>query len=285
MNKKEKLVYFDVETTGLPTHRNLIPTMLENQPYIVQLSWIIVETIKPNYKELPKELNNELDNIEIKTELDFDKSSEAWENNVQYYNEEEEEEKEEEKEENQCDISDVESDAEWLDYEMKKNDKRTRKYIEKDYIIKMPPGVRIPQSATDIHKITNEISRDKGVNIDVVLKEFIEDISDANVVGAHNLSFDKQMILIEASRLNLYGETAVSLKKIKKYCTMMNGINLCKIPIYFKHSDKYSYKWPKLSELHRCLFDEDVDENIVLHNAIDDCRVGVKCYLKMHNII
>jgi DNA polymerase-3 subunit epsilon len=283
MNKKEKLVYFDVETTGLPTHRNLIPTMLDNQPHIVQLSWIIVETINPNYKELHMELNNELDNTEIKTELDFDKSSEAWENNVQYYNEEEEEE--EEKEENQCDISDVESDAEWLDYEIKKNDKRTRKYTEKDYIIKMPPGVSIPQSSTDIHKITNEISRDKGVNIDVVLKEFIEDISDANVVGAHNLSFDKQMILIEASRLNLYGETAVSLKKIKKYCTMMNGINLCKIPIYLKHSDKYAYKWPKLSELHRCLFDEDVDENVVLHNAIEDCRVGVKCYLKMHNII
>tara|TARA_Y100001970_G_scaffold275749_1_gene377402 strand:- start:1204 stop:1887 length:684 start_codon:yes stop_codon:yes gene_type:complete len=224
MNKKEKLVYFDVETTGLPTHRNLIPTMLDNQPHIVQLSWIIVE-------------------------------------------------------ENQGKFPDSES----LHYEVNNNDNPPRKYTEKDYIIKMPPGVSIPQSSTDIHKITNEISRDKGVNIDVVLKEFIEDISDATVVGAHNLSFDKQMVLIEASRLDLYGETAVPFKKVNKYCTMMNGTNLCKIPKYLEHSDTYTYKWPKLSELYKYLFDEEVDENVVLHNAIDDCRVGVKCYLKMQS--
>jgi len=224
MNKKEKLVYFDVETTGLPTHRNLIPTMLDKQPHIVQMSWIIVE-------------------------------------------------------ENQCGFPDSES----LHYEVKDNDNTTRKYTEKDYIIKMRPGVSIPQSSTDIHKITNEISRDKGVNIEVVLKEFLEDISDANVVSAHNLSFDKQMVLIEASRLDLYGEIVVPFKKIKNYCTMMSGINLCKIPIYFKHSDKYSYKWPKLSELYKHLFNDEVDENVILHNAIEDCRVGLKCYLKMQS--
>ena len=147
----------------------------------------------------------------------------------------------------------------------------------------MPPGVSIPQSSIDIHKITNEISQDKGVNIDVVLKEFIEDISDATVVGAHNLSFDKQMVLIEASRLDLYGETAVPFKKVNKYCTMMNGTNLCKIPKYLEHSDTYTYKWPKLSELYKYLFHEEVDENVVLHNAIEDCRVGIKCYLKMQS--
>ena len=224
MNKKEKLVYFDVETTGLPTHRNLIPTMLDNQPHIVQLSWIIVEE---NKGKLP--------------------------------------------------------DSESLHYEVKNNDNTPRKYKEKDYIIKMPPGVSIPQSSIDIHKITNEISQDKGVNIDVVLKEFIEDISDATVVGAHNLSFDKQMVLIEASRLDLYGETAVPFKKVNKYCTMMNGTNLCKIPKYLEHSDTYTYKWPKLSELYKYLFHEEVDENVVLHNAIEDCRVGIKCYLKMQS--
>ena len=283
MNKKEKLVYFDVETTGLPTHRNLIPTMLDKQPHIVQMSWIIVETIHPTYKKLPSEIVNNDSTNEIKTEINFDESSKAWEDDVGYYVEEEEEH-EEKKEEKETNIqSDNESDAEWLDYEMKKNDKRTRKYIEKDYIIKMRPGVIIPKESSEIHKITDEISREKGVNIDIVLREFLNDISDANVIGAHNLSFDKQMVLIEASRLEQYGETVLPFKKIKNYCTMINGINLCKIPIYFKHSDTYSYKWPKLSELHRCLFDEDVDENVVLHNALEDCRVGVKCYLKMQS--
>ena len=95
MNKKEKLVYFDVETTGLPTHRNLIPTMLDKQPHIVQMSWIIVETIHPTYKKLPSEILNSDSTNEIKTEINFDESSKAWEDDVGYYEEVEEEKKEE----------------------------------------------------------------------------------------------------------------------------------------------------------------------------------------------
>jgi hypothetical protein len=57
---------------------------------------------------------------------------------------------------------------------------------------------------------------------------------------------------------------------------MKNGTELCAITV----DSRTTKKWPKLSELHKKLFDEVPDG---LHNSMVDVNACLKCYLKMRH--
>jgi hypothetical protein len=59
---------------------------------------------------------------------------------------------------------------------------------------------------------------------------------------------------------------------IKKLCTMQVGTNLCRIP------SQYGYKYPKLEELHRFLFQANFEG---AHNAATDIAITMKCFWEM----
>jgi len=58
---------------------------------------------------------------------------------------------------------------------------------------------------------------------------------------------------------------------------MLKTTSLCKLP------NKYGngYKWPKLSELHNFLFNEDFAD---AHDALGDIRATIKCFFELKRL-
>ncbi len=185
-----KYIIFDVETTGLPKNRYSHPKNYDNWPYIVQISWIIV------------------------------------------------------------------------------ND---NKKTEKSFIIK-PDKYTIPEDSIKIHKITNEIANKQGVLIKSVLEDFNKDCKEVNFILAHNMEFDKNVVLASFYRNNI---NTKNLKEKKTLCTMKSTTKLCKLP------GKYGYKYPRLEELYFFLFKKK--PSVVLHNSLEDARITLECYEELLN--
>ena len=66
-----------------------------------------------------------------------------------------------------------------------------------DYIVRLPGDMEIPEDSIKIHGITNEKMRKEGVNILDVLMEFKKDLSGCDIMVAHNLEFDTNIISVE----------------------------------------------------------------------------------------
>lgn len=154
-------------------------------------------------------------------------------------------------------------------------DKVVVEYVDK--IIKLPPGVKIPKDAENIHKITNEMSELNGADIYDELIHFNIILSQSDLIIAHNLSFDKNMIMVECYRNKIMNEFTLPGRKKNGFCTMQNSINICKIERKYKNGDKY-FKWPKLMELYKHLFGIIPDG---LHNSMIDVLACLRCYGKM----
>ena len=143
----------------------------------------------------------------------------------------------------------------------------------KDYIIKLPSGMKVPPESTKIHGITNEMMLKKGKSIEQVLYEFGEDLSKCGILVAHNIKFDKSMVQVESIRNNV--EDAFQNKV--EFCTMMYGNDICKLT-RINYKQKVVSKFPKLIELYEKLFNE-VPNN--LHNSLNDVLVCFRCFYKM----
>ena len=55
---------------------------------------------------------------------------------------------------------------------------------------------------------------------------------------------------------------------------MQKSVKVCKIPF----EGRGGYKWPKLTELHQHLFNEDFEG---AHDALADVMATVKCYFNL----
>ena len=147
-----------------------------------------------------------------------------------------------------------------------------------DDIIKLDDNVEISEKSIELHKITRSISNRKGILISEAINNFNMVLETADVVVAHNLSFDKKMIMVECVRLNMKQYfTNSSGKGVKEYCSMKNSVGICKIERVNSKGEKY-YKYPSLSELHNYLFGH-YPENV--HDSMADVLICLRCYYKM----
>ena len=160
--------------------------------------------------------------------------------------------------------------------------------LSKDFIIKMEDGIEISQDSINIHGITNEISKEKGVNIETALNSFFYYLREIDLLVGHNVSFDINMIYIELMRiiyLKKYPDDHISAYKTDLhlltnfkniYCTMQESIDLCNI----KATNKYGEynKFPKLSELHEKLFKTNPKN---LHNSLIDILITLRCFMNL----
>lgn len=180
-----------------------------------------------------------------------------------------------------------------LSYIVYDTEKQTEIYRFNSYI-------NIDQSIplSDVVKNLTGVTREKldgGMDMLVALKTFYKHYSNSTAIVAHNISFDKQMMLVEMERhreaiqtnhpecLALFNNFFEKSKNIRHYCTMLKGIDICNIVLTSKFGEGRSYKKkPKLIELYKHLFDnKEVDG---LHNSMMDVLVCLQCYLKMrHN--
>lgn len=132
----------------------------------------------------------------------------------------------------------------------------------------------IPEDSIKIHGITQEICNSKGRAISDVLNQFNTDARNADLLVAHNISFDKKIIIVECIREDIM---SIFCNKPLEYCTMKNAINLCKIERKFKDGTSY-FKYPTLTELHNYLFGQDPSGQ---HDAQNDILICLRCYYKM----
>lgn len=163
----------------------------------------------------------------------------------------------------------------------------------KDYIIKLPENVLIPEESTKIHNITNELSQKSGLQINKILNVFFDHLRNVDRLVGHNIEFDLNMIKVEISRI--INENQVTSEQLKSYkynlhflnnyknisCTLKDSIKFCNIQVINKSGKPY-LKYPKLIELHNKLFNETPKN---LHNSFNDILVTLRCFMKLkHNI-
>lgn len=149
-------------------------------------------------------------------------------------------------------------------------DDKGSKLIEGSHIIK-PEGYSIPQEASKIHRITTERAVSEGRNLSEVLSQFSTHLNEAEVLVAHNISFDEKIVGAEFIRKNMIN----SIPFKTRICTMTSTTNFCAIP------GVRGYKWPKLQELHYKLFGEEFEE---AHDASTDITATAKCFWRLKEL-
>lgn len=161
-----------------------------------------------------------------------------------------------------------------------------------DHIIKVPDGIIIPEDAIKIHKISNRISRDRGVSIIETIKDFMRCVRSVDKLCGHNvINYDIYMIKIELHRIihhNLVPHDQLAefkqdlhyLNTFKNiYCTLQETIYFCNITKINKNGTPNPIpKYPKLNELHAKLFK---NEPTNLHNSLNDVFVTLRCFVKL----
>jgi len=138
------------------------------------------------------------------------------------------------------------------------------------HIIK-PDGFVIPPEASKIHGITMEQAEAIGRPISAVLYEFIQDVDQCASMVGHNITFDINVIEAEIFRMN----AAWVDPKPMRVDTMLIGVEVCKIPGKFS-----GYKWPKLEELYKFLFNEEIKD---AHSSLGDVLSTSLCYMELKN--
>ncbi len=146
-----------------------------------------------------------------------------------------------------------------------------------DYIINIPDHVEISWQSEEIHGITREISNKKGIPIRLALEEFNDCLKHADILVAHNLSFDKKIVLSSCFRENIKPLFYYNGIPIVEYCTMKKTVDFPVVLAKNSKGETYN-KFPKLAELHEYLFGVRPDG---LHDAYIDILVCLRCYIKL----
>lgn len=140
------------------------------------------------------------------------------------------------------------------------------------------PLIPIHPKAQEVHGISDEDVENCPPFKDIA-GDFFRAIMEADMVVGHNVKFDIDMVEAEAEKIWPDADKRnafVSKLRKKSLCTMMPSVQLCKCPF---PSGKSGYKWPKLVELYRFLFDKEVDK---AHDAMGDITATMECFIELH---
>ena len=141
--------------------------------------------------------------------------------------------------------------------------------LEMTHIIE-PDGFTIENDS--IHGITHATACFNGKPIAAVVKELAWLVTQADLLVAHNMNFDRTVLLSEMHRAGDY-ESLNTLSDIPTFCTMVNTKDILKITMYDD-----TYKYPKLTELYTWLFNRPP---AVSHNALADVKTTVRCFFEL----
>lgn len=135
-------------------------------------------------------------------------------------------------------------------------------------------GRTIAPGAQEVHNISVETADRTGVTESTAARMFLELLACADKYICHNVAFDSWMIrgLLTRSAKRFLSDFDAK----PSYCTMLSTTGLCRLP------GPYGFKWPKLIELHKHLFE---GEGFVgAHDAMFDVRATMKCYYELVKI-
>lgn len=134
------------------------------------------------------------------------------------------------------------------------------------------PGVEIPQACIDVHGITNDLAAKHGVKPGIADNMFAILASQADVLVAHNIKFDREVIA------GAWSVSPAILQTKEQYCTMVNATELVGIP----KSHGGGYKYPRLMETHMHLFGREFEG---AHDAMADVRACRDVYFEMQKVL
>jgi len=149
-------------------------------------------------------------------------------------------------------------------------DADTKAVVASLNLIVKPEGWTIPNGASNIHGITTEYADAHGVPRVIVLALFSNLLRMADRIIGHNVQFDNNVMRVQFIRV---GKDYV-LKGKEIFCTMLNSVQIVKVLHKQPRHDK-DYKWPKLEECIRHLFDESLDG---AHDAMVDILATLRVY-------
>ncbi len=144
-------------------------------------------------------------------------------------------------------------------------------------LVRLPDKFEIPENVSAIHGITTEQANTYGISEGMALSLLDELVTSADLVVAHNIDFDCDVIGCMYARAgrkeNAYGVAP-------RFCTMKATIPICKLPGRYGGD----YKWPKLAEAHQHLFGYGFGD---AHDALADVLACKRIYfeLKSRNLL
>lgn len=142
-------------------------------------------------------------------------------------------------------------------------------FIREQSFLIQPEGWTIPPEATKIHGITQEKAQ-SGVPLKVAMEAFCRDISSSGKIIAHNLAFDKQVVLNALRwRLSL---PSVAWSPLADICTGILSTKELKLPFNGNtHAFNFNYKMPSLKELYVATF--HTEDPPGAHDSLRDVHV------------
>jgi len=146
------------------------------------------------------------------------------------------------------------------------------KEIEHKNILIKPENFTIDEETIGIHGITQEKAEKYGISLREALEMFSEAVKKADVLVAHNISFDENVIACEYYRLGM--DNPMTGKR--KICTMEASTNYCKLP-----SKSGKYAKPSLNKLYQILFQETFDNQ---HNASFDVKACSRAFFELKRL-
>lgn len=141
---------------------------------------------------------------------------------------------------------------------------------EKRVNILINPQVPIPYGASQVHHIYDIDVKNAPV-IEKVLEEIMLYINKPDIIVWHNIEYDQDMVKLELKRL----EQEYKYKPKQVVCTMKTTVNYCAL-----QWNGNRFKYPKLWELHKKLFDEYF---IWAHDAMVDVEATLRSFVKLVN--
>ena len=126
------------------------------------------------------------------------------------------------------------------------------------------PPISIPAETSAIHGIDDAKVAD-APSFSGVVDEITEAFLSSDLAVAHNLAFDRDLLVFELQRLN----RDVNFLSEQLLDTMTSTKDFCKLPGRYGN-----YKLPRLEELFSILFSEKFDG---AHDAMNDVRACARC--------
>lgn len=149
-----------------------------------------------------------------------------------------------------------------------------------EYLIVPPVDIVWDSEAEKIHRISLDHARRDGRPAAEVFPEFVNIVRNADLIVAHNMAFDKTVLICELIRLD--SRFVMDWWPRFEYCTCEGTKTLCALPPPpgrpVRPSDPY--KKPKLVELYRFLF-PDHAADFPFHSAAGDTECLTQCFLEL----
>ena len=135
------------------------------------------------------------------------------------------------------------------------------------FIVQLAPGVRIEPEAQATHGISADDCERYGVAPVVAVSLFNQLCMQADVIVAHNISFDQSIMLTALHRL---GNKPNRMEGKALVCTKEATTDVLKLPSKYN-----SYKWPTLAEAYRHYTGLEIEG---AHDALADTQACLTVY-------